>query len=52
MKNTVRGCSPRGEIEMDEGHFTTEDRTDEDEPLKKGVGSQRKAKFCCFSVCS
>lgn len=33
-----------GTIELDEGYFTTEDRTGGDEPLKRGVGSQRKAK--------
>ena len=31
-------------IELDEVYFTTEDPTNEDEPLKRGVGSQRKAK--------
>jgi len=31
-------------IELDEGYFTTEDKTETDEPLKRGVGSQRKAK--------
>lgn len=30
-----------GTIELDEGYFSTEDRTDEGEPLKKGVGSER-----------
>lgn len=33
-----------GTIELDEGYFSTEDRTDGGEPLKRGVGSQRKAK--------
>ena len=31
-------------IELDEAYFTTENPLDEDEPLKRGVGSQRKAK--------
>jgi len=31
-------------IELDEGYFTTEDKTAEDESLKRGIGSQRKAK--------
>lgn len=31
-------------IELDEGYFTTEDKTADDEPLKRGIGSQRKAK--------
>lgn len=31
-------------IELDEGYFTTEDNIEADESLKRGVGSQRKAK--------
>lgn len=31
-------------IELDEGYFTAEDRTEDDAPLKRGIGSQRKAK--------
>ena len=30
--------------ELDEAHFTTEDEPEGDEPLKRGNGSQRKAK--------
>ena len=33
-----------GTIELDEGYFTTEKSTEEDTPLKRGIGSQRKAK--------
>src|SRR5574344_1937180 len=33
-----------GTIELDEGYFTTEDLTSENESLKRGIGSQRKAK--------
>ena len=33
-----------GVAELDEAHFTTEDEREEDEPLKRGNGSQRKAK--------
>ena len=31
-------------FELDEGYFTKEDPTSEDEPLKRGIGSQRKEK--------
>lgn len=31
-------------IELDEGYFTTEDPSDGETPLKRGIGSQRKAK--------
>lgn len=31
-------------IELDEGYFTTENPLEEDEDLKRGIGSQRKAK--------
>ena len=31
-------------IELDEGYFTTENPSDEERPLKRGIGSQRKAK--------
>ncbi len=31
-------------FELDEGYFTTEDPTDEDEHLKRGIGSQRNSK--------
>ena len=33
-----------GVAELDEAHFTTEDEREEDEPLKRGNGSQRKTK--------
>ena len=33
-----------GTIELDEGYFTKESGIEEDEPLKRGVGSQNKAK--------
>ena len=33
-----------GVAELDEAHFTTEDEREGDEPLKRGNGSQRKAK--------
>lgn len=33
-----------GVAELDETHFTTEDGREEDEPLKRGNGSQRKTK--------
>ena len=31
-------------IELDEGYFTTENPSDDETPLKRGIGSQRKAK--------
>ena len=34
----------RDAIELDEGYFTIEDTSSEEEPLKRGIGSQRKAK--------
>ena len=33
-----------GTIELDEGYFTTDSPLEEDEPLKSGIGSQRKSK--------
>ena len=33
-----------GAIELDEGYFATEDSTGDEENLKRGIGSQRKAK--------
>ena len=33
-----------GTIELDEGYFTTDSPLEEDEPLKPGIGSQRKSK--------
>ena len=33
-----------GVAELDEAHFTTEDEREKDDPLKRGNGSQRKAK--------
>lgn len=33
-----------GTVELDEGYFTTENPSSKDEELKRGIGSQRKAK--------
>lgn len=33
-----------GTFELDEAYFTSEDTTSDDDPLKRGIGSQRKAK--------
>lgn len=34
----------KGAFELDDGYFTTEDRTEDDEHLKRGIGSQRNSK--------
>jgi len=44
MGKKVNEYKLEGTLELDEGYFTTEDPTGEGEPLKRGVGSQRKAK--------